>query len=193
MGELVNKSSSLGADKAKNKDSSSLGLQIFRGEIDMSDYKINYSAPNILSICVDDVNSEGYTGRLYHRYSKVPIEFRDTSSMLTSMDTFYDWIGYPQSSTESRSFRDRPERVMAKKKGDVKMLNDEYVTGKTGDKATFVVHVKYRQNATWQGSVVWADKNKTCNFRSALELLKLIDSALDTTMGMEGDEEPGDA
>lgn len=31
-------------------------------------------------------------------------------------------------------------------------------TGKIGDKGTFVVHVKYRQNATWQGDVIWVEK-----------------------------------
>ncbi|PWL48650.1 MAG: hypothetical protein DBY36_08935 [Clostridiales bacterium] len=58
-------------------------------------------------------------------------------------------------------------------------MSENEVTSQRGDKATFVVHVQYRQNATWQGSVVWAEKNKTQRFRSALELLKLIDSALD--------------
>ena len=44
-------------------------------------------------------------------------------------------------------------------------------------KATFIVQVMYRQNATWQGQVVWSEKNETRQFRSALELIKLIDSA----------------
>lgn len=43
---------------------------------------------------------------------------------------------------------------------------------------TFVVHVEYYQNATWQGEVTWAEKNKKQKFRSTLELLKLMDSAL---------------
>ena len=34
------------------------------------------------------------------------------------------------------------------------------------------------QNATWQGSVTWVDENKVQNFRSALELLKLIDGVI---------------
>ena len=46
-------------------------------------------------------------------------------------------------------------------------------------KANFVVHVQFRQNATWQGTVQWLDKNKIQQFRSALELLKLMDEALD--------------
>ncbi|MCI8837566.1 MAG: hypothetical protein HFG74_05825 [Hungatella sp.] len=53
----------------------------------------------------------------------------------------------------------------------------------SGKKATFVVNVTYRQNATWQGKVLWAETGKSCYFRSALELLKLIDNALE-----EGEE-----
>ncbi|MCR5032143.1 MAG: hypothetical protein K6A92_04715 [Lachnospiraceae bacterium] len=49
---------------------------------------------------------------------------------------------------------------------------------KRGDKGTFIVQVQYRQNATWQGKVIWADENKEEHFRSALELIKMIDSAL---------------
>lgn len=49
----------------------------------------------------------------------------------------------------------------------------------------FVVDILYRENATWQGDVLWVDQNRQCSFRSALELLKLIDSAL-TDKEMEG-------
>ena len=41
-----------------------------------------------------------------------------------------------------------------------------------------MVEVQYRRNATWQGTVRWLDGNKTERFRSTLELLKLMDSAL---------------
>ena len=33
-------------------------------------------------------------------------------------------------------------------------------------------------NETWQGKVTWAEKNKSQYFRSALEMLKLMDKAL---------------
>lgn len=45
--------------------------------------------------------------------------------------------------------------------------------------ARFIVDIRYQENATWQGEVLWAEQNKQCRFRSALELLKLIDGALD--------------
>ncbi len=46
----------------------------------------------------------------------------------------------------------------------------------------FVVSITHRQNATWQGSVTWVEENKTQSFRSALELLRLLDSAVDSQL-----------
>lgn len=45
---------------------------------------------------------------------------------------------------------------------------------------TFLVKIIDRQNATWQGSVTWIDEQREQKFRSALELLKLIDGAIDS-------------
>lgn len=50
----------------------------------------------------------------------------------------------------------------------------------------FVVTVRSRENHTWQGTVSWVEGKKQENFRSVLELLKLIDSAVN--MGTEDEE-----
>ena len=52
-----------------------------------------------------------------------------------------------------------------------------------GHKASFIVRVTSRQNATWQGSISWTERGVTKHFRSAFELIKLIDSALDEEEG----------
>lgn len=44
---------------------------------------------------------------------------------------------------------------------------------------SFVVVIKDSQNGTWQGTIEWIDKNKKECFRSLLEMIKLIDSALE--------------
>ena len=44
---------------------------------------------------------------------------------------------------------------------------------------TFIVKILNKQNSTWQGSVTWVEEQKTQNFRSALELIKMIDGVLD--------------
>ena len=43
----------------------------------------------------------------------------------------------------------------------------------------FVIQIDHCENATWQGSILWTEKNVTQQFRSALELLKLVDSAVE--------------
>ena len=52
-------------------------------------------------------------------------------------------------------------------------------------KGTFEISVKFMQNSTWQGQIHWIEKNQKQNFRSALEMLKLMDEALTETEDAE--------
>jgi hypothetical protein len=56
-------------------------------------------------------------------------------------------------------------------------------SGSPENKAAFVIHIRYRQNSTWQGEIKWIGENKTQYFRSTLEMMKLIDGALDKEYG----------
>lgn len=47
-----------------------------------------------------------------------------------------------------------------------------------GESDVFIVDVKFRQNATWQGTVKWTGQNQEVHFRSTLELLKIMDGAI---------------
>ena len=53
----------------------------------------------------------------------------------------------------------------------------------TKKRGTFLLTIYNRQNATWQGTVTWVDRNEKQQFRSALELSKLRESALDEAEG----------
>ena len=51
--------------------------------------------------------------------------------------------------------------------------------GKAQDgKGTFIVRIEHHDRQSWQGEVIWADEEKREKFRSALELLKLMDDAI---------------
>ena len=58
---------------------------------------------------------------------------------------------------------------------------------KENSTGTFIVKIISQQKSTWQGSVTWVDEQKTQNFRSALELIKMIDEAIGT--GTDSEEE----
>ena len=57
-----------------------------------------------------------------------------------------------------------------------KKVDNQRDVGST--KGTFEISVKFLQNSTWQGQIHWVEKNTRQNFRSALEMLKLMDEAL---------------
>ena len=145
----------------------------------MAKYSINTSAPNLMVICID--TRYPLAGRAYHYYSRAPQTVDSMYGLVELIDRLCDQIDYPQQSTRLRLFS--PDRGSGKKKraGETKKVTTKSeLMNQKGDMGTFVVHVQYRQNSTWQGQVTWIDKEQTQNFRSVLELLKLIDSALDT-------------
>ena len=47
------------------------------------------------------------------------------------------------------------------------------------EKGTFIIRVEYCQNNTWQGKITWAEENKKVAFRSTLEMVKLMNEALE--------------
>ena len=51
---------------------------------------------------------------------------------------------------------------------------------------TFVIRVQHRQHSSWQGRVTYLDEDKTVYFRSALELIKIIDGTLDRVEEVDG-------
>ena len=55
---------------------------------------------------------------------------------------------------------------------------------------TFVVNIKCRQNHTWQGTVKWIEGQKEIPFRRTLELIKLMESAIEIADEVESIEEP---
>jgi len=63
----------------------------------------------------------------------------------------------------------------AMKTNDLMTNNNHNIDKKKG---TFVVKIEYCQHGTWQGRVIWAEENRTERFRSALELISLMNEAM---------------
>lgn len=138
-------------------------------------------APNLICICVNKAVKGDYSGLLWNQYQDEPREYHSSIELIKIMDNWYDEWKFPQCSTSCRQFRKKSEKdnIQTGKTGEELQMDARRIQKKKGDQETFIVRVKYRQNATWQGEVIWAEREEKEYFRSALELLKLIDSALD--------------
>lgn len=56
---------------------------------------------------------------------------------------------------------------------------------------TFIVKILDQQNASWQGNITWVEENREQYFRSTLELLKMIDGALEKQDSVDEGKEGG--
>lgn len=139
---------------------------------------IEKSLPNMVMVCVDGVENGDIYGRYFHRYKKEETFFPDSATLVIEMERFYDAIGYPQAATKTRKFMERKGGRIPAKEHMAVISNGQDLIQLRGKLATFLVGVTSRQNASWQGQVTWADKNITKNFRSTLELIKLMDGAI---------------
>ena len=122
-------------------------------------------------------------GELHSRYLEEPYVFFDLADMIFKMEEVFDVVGFPQTFLSPRSFRGGKRAVRRSKTEGVCSMEQLNSDALKTSKCTFEVTVRFRQNATWQGQIVWAEKNLKQNFRSVLEMLKLMDEALS-----EGDE-----
>lgn len=166
---------------------------------EIAEYKQNrerrvWYGSNTVNLCVDICNGEVQRGKLYHLYTGEPILFSSLLQALMRINDLYDELQFPQAQTELRSFltgrrsgpRGNTGAPGAEKKEIFEMEGFEEMIKHRGSRATFLIRVQYRQHASWQGEVTWVDQQRTENFRSALELIKLLDSALNT--GEKGEE-----
>ncbi|WP_434309825.1 hypothetical protein [Hominifimenecus sp. rT4P-3] len=141
--------------------------------------------PNGVVLCVDTVVEYQLQGRFYHSYSREATKVHNTDELIFELEQFFDEIRFPHPATNNRNFFDeKPGFVVPQERK--KVMKDEELLRKHGDMGTFIIRVQHRQNSSWQGRITWADKNKTVNFRSIWEMIKLIAGALDTVSTQEG-------
>ena len=121
-------------------------------------------------ICIDSYEQRILKGRMYNACLENGIEFVGVMDFLQNMEKMLEEHQSPQSFSAKRRFSPNV--------GERPTLHTEQ-SQKSGRKATFVLRLLFRQNASWQGSVTWCEGKMEESFRSVLELLLLMDSALD--------------
>ena len=144
--------------------------------------KLNVSASNIVNVCIDNIDGVERSGRFYCYYSKDPIFFRSIHELFRYMERFMNELNFPQSSTELRTYEDKQQKPANEKRiSFTEVSNREQILEQRGSIDTLAVYVRYRQNATWQGSVYHMKNNEREDFNSELDLLKIIENCQNCT------------
>ena len=120
-------------------------------------------------VCIDGYENSVPRGRYYNPCLSQGRTFSSLVEFLKSMEDALDAMQLPQSFTASRSVGPPPEQQQgAPSTAEVR----------EGVMATFALRILFRQNASWQGSVTWLEGGLEQSFRSALELILLMDGAV---------------
>lgn len=130
------------------------------------------------------------SGTLRASGSEEALPFRGLMELMFTIECMLDSMNFPQAYFEYRSFSGKCAALAEKKRQNevreyMEGMEKEFMDDEKTPRSTFVVDVLFRQNATWQGTISWVDKKQTKRFRSSLELMKLIDEALETEFGAD--------
>lgn len=127
--------------------------------------------PGFFTITATSCRNGGISGTFYHPIDGENGEFSSLLELILKMDNKLNEEETPQAFSAIRSFC--PPRML--------WMADEKTPGQREESiAAFAVHVMFRRNATWQGTVTWVEGNQSRHFRSVLELVSLISSAVQT-------------
>lgn len=119
-------------------------------------------------VCIDSYQEGIPAGRFYNPYKKEGNSFRGIMEFLWKMENALETMEFPKAYTTVRTFQNSEKDT----------TDPPIPHHKNGKHATFALKVLFRQNASWQGHVTWLEGKKEQGFRSVLELVLLINSAL---------------
>lgn len=142
--------------------------------------------PNAVIWCVDDLYENNMKGRMYCSYYTEPIMIDSIAELLRRMDKLYNDLNFPFPGNNERHYTKR--RGSTVKEELEKVVEDEELLTRHGDLGTFIIRVQHRQHSSWQGRITWVEEDKTLYFRSALEMMKLIEEAMATVQQPEDED-----
>ena len=119
-------------------------------------------------VCVDDFSDRVPKGRFYNTSAEQGKSFRGMMEFLLEMENTLESVEFPRAFTVTRSFGDFRNTETGPPGAE----------SRNGKYATFALRILFRQNSSWQGSLLWLEGKKEQSFRSVLELVLLMNSAL---------------
>jgi hypothetical protein len=129
-------------------------------------------------IAVYSYDNKTLRGTVSNPYFERPAAFDNAIQLIFLIDELQDAINFPLESMKTRSFVGS-EATPPSKANERKTAEEASLTGQPI--ATFKINIMFRQNASWQGGIVWIENQSEAQFRSLLELIMLLDNALAET------------
>ena len=139
--------------------------------------KLNYNTASF-RVCIDQKDNGRISGRVYSQRLERPLHFTDAGNFLLQIEDVLDRQNFPRSFQKKRTFasHDTPPVPEDLSQGKHYMSAEE--VEENGLLATCILHVETRMNTSWQGFLIWVEKNQRENYFSALELLRILDKNL---------------
>ena len=130
------------------------------------------------SCTVSIVHPAACSGVMTSRYFHKSVSFENEWELIEAVESMLNQVGGPQEAFTPRNFLKASRKNMKTRKAEEDMAADTNIIPMQAEtKATFVIDVQYRQHASWQGTITWAEKGETRRFRSVLEMLRLMSEA----------------
>ena len=120
-------------------------------------------------IAVDSYDHQVPAGELFYPAREERRSFVGLTQLLLQMDACMEAEDAPQAFQAERTFFPL-----------VKPVPEEHIekAWRIGKCSTFTIAVLYRRNSSWQGKLTWLETGETERFRSVLELVHLLNSAM---------------
>lgn len=135
------------------------------------------------SVWIVSLYSANMQGWLEHKATGSCRYFESLLEMVSLIDDKLEDLNIARPETERRSFFKHEDfnevKVGNREDGTRKPMDKKNGNGKPTGKPEFLVRVLMRQNATWQGEVHWLNSDRIVNFRSLLELILLLQEAME--------------
>ena len=124
----------------------------------------------MIMVCIDSYENQVPVGRFYTPSGQEEVCYYGVMDFIKKIDSILEQLDIAQNFSSIRSFATAPVIDCYRSE-----CNGTFRVGKL---ATLGIRVLFRQNTSWQGSVMWLEGKKEERFRSVLELLFLFDSAI---------------
>lgn len=124
-----------------------------------------------------------FQGWIVHPATSSGQHFESLLEMVSLIDDKLEELNITRLATEKRFFEEnfefKPHICGDREEEQLSSMNELISFEKPIRKPEFLIKILMRQNSSWQGEIRWLNSDKVIHFRSMLEMVMLIQEAMD--------------